>query len=448
MMRFRIGWSVAVLALNCYGAWAQDGKTWPQFRGADARGISGNDKLPDTWSTTQNVEWCIEVPGRGWSSPIVWDNQVIVTTAVSEEEMEAAKLGLYFGGERPKPDSVFEWKVMSFDVESGETLWDKTLHTAKPPMSVHVKNTYASETPVTDGEHIYAYFGNIGIFCLDMEGNVVWEKPVEPVMTLNGWGTGASPALHKDRLYIVNDNVEQSYLMALDKKTGDEIWRVEREEGSNWATPYVWENELNTQIVTPGTGKARSYDLDGNLIWSLEGMSLITVALPYAYDGLLYMTSGWIGDQNWRPIYAIKPDANGDISLKEGETSNDGIAWCQRMAAPYNPSTVIYEDRLYVLYDRGFFSCYNAKTGELIYDRERLRRGRAFTTSPWAYDGKIFCLNEYGTTFVIKAGDEFELLHMNELERDDMGMATPAMAHDRLFIRTEPKLYCIRDTSK
>jgi outer membrane protein assembly factor BamB len=233
-------------------------------------------------------------------------------------------------------------------------------------------------------------------------------------------------------------------LLALDKNTGEETWRVPRDEKSNWATPFVWETQQRTEIVTPGTGQVRSYDLDGNVLWTLKGMSSITIAMPYADKGLLYITSGYVGDPH-RPIYAIRPGAEGDISLKDGETSNESIAWYQRIAAPYNPSTLLYEGRLYVLYDRGLMACYNAVDGSVIYDRKRLPNGRAFTASPWLYDGKIFCLNEDGVTFVIEAGDEFRMLHTNPLKENEIYMATPAIAGDRLLIRGSEGLYCIRE---
>ena len=203
-----------------------------------------------------------------------------------------------------------------------------------------MKSSYASETPVTDGERVYCSFGNVGVFCFDLDGNEVWKLPVEPHKTRLGWGTAASPVLHRDRLYLVNDNDEDSYLLALDAKTGRQIWRVPRDEKSNWATPFVWENEKRTEIVTPGTGQVRSYDLDGKLLWSLKGMSSITIATPYEHEGLLYVSSGYVLDKS-RPIYAIRPGATGDISLKEESTSNDFIAWSQPKAAPYNPTTLI-----------------------------------------------------------------------------------------------------------
>ena len=249
--------------------------------------------------------------------------------------------------------------------------------------------------------------------------------------------------LHGDRLYVVNDNDEDSYLLALEKQTGREAWRVSRDEKSNWSTPFIWQNERRTEIVTPGTGKVRSYDLDGNLLWSLTGMSSITIATPYEHNGLLYLSSGYVQDPS-KPIYAIRPGATGDISLAEDQTSNEWIAWCQRKAGPYNPTTLIYDDRLFVLYDRGLLACFNARSGDAFYEPQRLPNGRAFTSSPWAYGGKVFCLNEDGETFVIKAGDKFELLHTNPLAEDDMCMATPAIAGNRLLIRTSARLYCIR----
>jgi outer membrane protein assembly factor BamB len=195
--------------------------------------------------------------------------------------------------------------------------------------------------------------------------------------------------------------------------------------------------------VTPGTGLVRSYDLDGKLLWSLAGMSGITIATPYEHNGLLYLSSGYVLDSK-KPIYAIRPGAAGDISLTDGASSNDFIAWSQLTAASYNPTSLVYDERLYVLYDMGLIACFDAKDGTQVFGVKRLPNGRAFTSSPWAYNGKIFCLNEDGVTSVLTAGDEFEVLHTNALAEDDMCMATPAMAGDRLIIRTSARVYCIQ----
>ena len=448
MPRFSFGLQTMSVILAAAAGLANAQTNWPQFRGPGSRGIAVGTALPDRWSASENVAWKTPLPGRGWSSPIVWGTKVFLTSVVNTGSAEEPKKGLYFGGNRlTPPDSVHQWKVYGLDLESGLVLWERQVHEGKPQTAIHLKNSYASETPVTDGERVYVLFGNLGVYCFDLDGNPLWNHPLEPHQTRFGWGQAASPVLHGDRLYVVNDNEDQSYLLALDKRTGAEVWRVARDEGSNWSTPLVWETDRRTEIVTPGSGKVRSYDLDGRLLWSLQGMSSITIATPYVDDGLLYVSSGYVMDP-LRPIYAIRAGAEGDISLTSSATTNTGIAWSQRRAAPYNPSTLVYDNRLYVLYDRGLFACYNSRDGAEIYEPQRLANGRAFTSSPWAYNGRVFCLNEDGVTFVLKAGDAFELLHTNALAEDDMCMATPAVAGDRLLIRTATRLYCIRDGAK
>ena len=421
---------------------------WPQFRGPGARGIASGTQVPDRWSATENVAWKTDLPGRGWSSPVVWGNKIFLTAVVNLGESEPPKKGLYFGGDRLEiPKSEHQWKVFCLDLATGKIVWEKTVQKGPPSTSIHLKNSFASETPVTDGERVYVAFGNVGLFAFDMDGKEVWSRKLEPRPTRYGWGTAASPVLHGDRLYFVNDNDKQSELLALDKRTGREIWRVARDEKSNWATPFVWESGQRAEIIAPGSGHVTSYDLDGKLLWSLTGMSTITIATPYTDGGLLYVSSGYVGDK-LRPLYAIRPGASGDISLKPGETSNAFIAWSNPTAAPYNPSTLVHDGRLYVLHDRGLVSCYDAKTGDMRYDRERLPNGFAFTSSPWVADGKIFCLNEDGVCFVLRAGDKFELLHTNKLLDDDMCMATPAPVGDKLLIRTAARLYCIQVARK
>lgn len=435
----------ALFSLLKVAAAAEPESNWPQFRGPGARGISDNSQLPEHWSATENVAWKRDIPGHSWSSPIVWGDRVFIVTAISSGETEAPKKGLYLGGERPNaPRPDHQWKMLCLGLNSGAVRWERTLHQGAPPQPVHLKNTFASQTPVTDGTRVYALIGNVGVFALDMDGHPAWSTPNAPQKTRYGWGPAASPVLHRDRLYLVNDNDEHSYLLALDKASGKEIWCTDRDEKSNWSTPCVWENDQRTEIVTAGTGAVRSYDLDGKLLWSLKGMSSITIATPYADSGLVYVTSGFIVDKT-RPIYAIRPGASGDISLPPGQTNNAGIAWCQPLAAPYNPSTLVYDGRLHVLYDRGELSAFNARTGAPLYTREKLPEGLHFTSSPWACKDRVFCLNEDGVTFVVRAGDKFELLHTNKLADDDMCMASPALAGDRLLIRTTARLYCIRN---
>jgi outer membrane protein assembly factor BamB len=401
--------------------------------------------LPSQWTATKNVRWSAALDGRGWSSPIVWGDRVIVTSAIPPAPPEDAKKGLYFGGERPNvADGEIRWAVTCFDAATGMTRWETVIARGPPPGPVHVKNSYASETPVTDGKRIYAAFAGIGIVCLDMDGRRVWEHRWQPRTMRAGWGPAASPVLHGDRLYVVNDNEDDSFVAALDAKTGCEIWRMARDEKSNWSTPFVWANGLRTELVTPGTGKTRSYSLDGSLLWELAGGSAITIATPYAAHGLLYVSSGFVLDRT-RPIWAIRPGRSGDLTLPTDETASAAIAWSRDDAAPYNPTTLVYGDELYVLADRGLLACYDARTGKQHYRKERLPEGRAFTASPWAYNGLVFCANEYGETFVVRAGPKFELLHTNLLGEDDMVMASPAIAGGRVFLRTDRRLYCLEN---
>lgn len=445
-MVYQLALITSLLLLTVFSTVAQT--NWPQFRGESSMGVGFNKNLPTEWGTNRNIAWKTEVPGWGWSSPIVWGEQIIVTSVIRDGVVEPPKKGLYFGGDRLMPaKDKHHWMVYGFDWDTGKKTWEKQIHEGSPGSSVHLKNTYASETPVTDGERIYAVFGNIGVFCLDLKGKELWSKKWAPHPTPHGWGTAASPVLHQNLLFIVNDNEEKSYIVALNKKSGDQIWRVERDEKGNWATPFIWRNDQRTELVVPGRNKVRSYDLNGKVLWELGGMSSIVIPTPFAKDGLLYVCSGYVGDKN-RPVFAVRPGGSGDISLKADETSSTFIAWSQKTAAPYNPSPLLYGDHFYVLFDFGFLSCRNAKTGIEIYDKQRINPegNSGFTASPWAYDDKVFCLSEDGDAFVFQAGPEYRLIGRNSL--DEMCMATPAIARDSLFIRTASKLYRIRNSSR
>jgi outer membrane protein assembly factor BamB len=428
------------LSIALPAADSPDLKQWPQFRGPGSTGVVDDPSLPDKWSQTENVAWKTAIPGVGWSSPIIWGERIFVTTVISSADVEKPKKGLYFGGERKAPTDEHRWMVYAVDFATGKIVWEKEAHRGVPG-SRHLKNSYASETPVTDGERVYVYFGNVGLFCYDFSGKLLWSNAAKPAPTRYGWGTAASPILDKGRLYLVHDNDEHSYLEALDAKTGKTIWRVDRDEKTNWATPYIWEHGGTKEIVTPGTGRVRSYDLDGKLLWQFGGMSSISIPTPFSSHGLLYIASGYVGDQV-RPVYAVKPGARGDLTLAAGQTSNEGIAWYLPQGGPYNPSPLVYGDYYYTLLDQGFLTCHEAATGKLVYGKQRMdRESSAFTASPWAANGKIFLLSEDGDTFVIQAGPEYKLLWKNSLE--EMSMATPAIARGSLVIRTASNLYRI-----
>lgn len=411
------------------------GENWPQFRGPGAMGVADDSRFPERWSETENVAWKTAVPGVGWSSPVVWGDRLYLTTVISEGPLEEPKKGLYFGGNRGKVNDVHRFLAVALDTKTGKVVWERELWKGVPPGSRHLKNSFASETPVTDGERVYFYFGQIGLFALDRAGKTVWMLPSKPVETRYGWGTASSPVLYQGRLYVVNDNDSASYLMAVDAKTGKMIWKTAREgEMSNWSTPFVWEHDGTAEIVTTGTVKNRSYDLDGKLIWEFGGMSSIVIPTPMTKYGLLYLTSGYVGDEN-RPVFVVKPGAKGTLT-------DSHIAWKLPQAGPYNPSPLLYGDYYFTLLDRGFLTCHDARTGKEIFGKQRIDpAAAAFTASPWASRGKLYLLSEDGDTFVVAAGPEFKVLGKNSL--DEFVMATPAIAGDSLYIRTATKVYKI-----
>jgi outer membrane protein assembly factor BamB len=427
---------IGVLFLAVAGASAQ--QRWPQFRGEQAGVAADNPALPESWSATENVAWKTAIPGTGWSSPVVWDDHIFVTAAVNTGAAEPIKAGPLRGGDVVKPAAPYKWMVYDVSFETGRIRWQKEVATSVPADGTHMKNTYSSETPVTDGERVYAYFGNLGIFAFDLTGRLVWSKPMGPFKFRSGWGSAASPVLHEGRLIVVNDNDTESFIAAYDAKTGRELWKQARETGSNWVTPYIWRNPGRTEVIVPGSIKTRSYGLDGKVLWELTGMSTIDIPTPFAAHGLLFINSGYVADA-LRPVYAIRPGAEGDISLKEGETSNAHIAWSNPTLGSYNPSSLVYGDIYYTLHDRGFVTANDARTGREIYGRQRLSaEASGFSASPWAYNGRIFAISEDGDTFIFAGGPEFKLIGKNSI--GERTLATPAVAGNSLVIRTASNL--------
>lgn len=438
---------VIVLALSALPR----AQNWPQFRGTQGGVAPDNPALPDTWSSTENIVWKLDMPGYAWSSPVVWGDHVFITSAINTSgEAPIRPSGEYLAGslggtmtfrDLATPKDVHRWMVYDVDFRTGKIRWEHQVQQATPTQARHQKNSYASETPVTDGERVYAYFSSAGLFAFDMNGKAVWSKPMDTLKTRTGWGGAASPVVYRDRVIIVNDNEERSFIAAFDAKIGKELWRVDRDEASAWSTPFIWENAQRTEIITKGTKKVRSYGLDGKLLWELSGMTTLDVPTPFARGGLLYLESGYPTDSK-KPAYAIRPGASGDITLKGDETSNQFVVWSNQSAGTYATSPVVYGDYYYTLLDRGFLTCHDAKTGKEIYPRQRVTAdATGFTASPWAYNGKIFAMSEDGDTFVIQAGPEFKVLGKNSL--DEMTLATPAVANGSLIVRTVSKLYRI-----
>ena len=423
-------------------------ENWPRFRGADATGAApDNAGLPTTWTNTENVKWVADVPGWGWSCPIVWGDRVFLTTVVSEEENLTPGKGLYLGeGVRDPAKGIHHWLVYCFDLNTGQEIWTQEAHTGQPKVPRHPKSTYAAETATTDGERLYALFGDLGLYCYDMDGKPLWSKKIEPKKTAQDYGAAASPVVHDGQVIVVYDNREESWIAAFDAISGDERWRTPREETHSWATPLVWTNDVRTEIVVNGYKRNRSYSLDGQLLWEFDGkMSSLVIPSPFAAHGLCYIASGYVGDDH-RPTFAVRPGASGDITPKGDFADSEFIAWYQGKSSPYNPSQIVYGDYLYTLYDRGFLTCHDAKTGTEIYGKQRLTPTGSFTSSPFAYNGNLFLLSEDGLTYVVRAGPEFEIVDRNAL--DELCMACPAVVGDKLLIRTASRLYCLTQGAK
>ncbi len=465
-LRFAAGSACAVLmAITTYG---QD-KGWPQFRGPESNPVGKHLKLAERWSKTENVEWAQDIPGRGWSSPIVTGGKIYITTATTDGKSKPPQIGTEYSNEYvaemqkeklPMAEIIkrvterdielphevtLHYFLYCLDLKTGKVEWQKEFYNGRPPGGRHRKNSFISETPVTDGKSIYVYAGNLGLYAFDLKGKQLWNTPLEANPIYLDFGTGSSPVLAGNLVVVLSDNEKQQYIAAFDKKTGKQAWRTNRDLGgagqprtrSSWTTPFVWQHPLRTEIVTIGPLTTVSYDLQGKELWRLTGMSAAPVPTPFAYDGLLHINGG-----RGRAIFAVRPGATGDISLKEGETSNQFVVWTQTRAGTYLSSSVAYQGAVYTLTENGILSRFDAKTGKQNYKTRIDPRATAFTTSPWAYNGKLFCLSEEGQTFVIGTDEEFKLLHVNEL--DDMAQATPALVGDRLLIRTEHKLYSIR----
>jgi outer membrane protein assembly factor BamB len=414
---------------------------WPQFRGSRGGVAPDDPRLPDSWSGSENVVWRADIPGVAWSSPVVWDGQIFVTSAINSSGDATPKPGLYGSTQVTNATIPVRWMVYAIDFATGKIRWERELAKMIPRGPTHEKNSFATETPATDGERLYVYFGSIGLFALNMKGDILWAREMPPVKMRTGWGTASSPVVHNGRVYIVNDNDTQSFLAAFDAQTGTELWRVPRDEGSNWSSPLIWENDRRTEIVTAGADKVRSYSLEGKLLWEMRGLTWITIPTPIESDGLLYVSAGYLNDPV-RPTFAIRPGASGDISLKDGETRNEYIAWFNPRLAGYSPSPMVYQGYYYVLLDRGLLICHDAKTGKPIYGAKRITADSSgFSASPWAYNGKIFALSEDGDTFVIEAGPDFKVVGKNSL--GEMTLATPAVARGSVIIRTLSRLYRI-----
>jgi outer membrane protein assembly factor BamB len=468
----RAGLVTGLLALMAIttGAVAPD-NDWPGFRGPHADGVAPAATLPTTWSKTTNVRWTVDVPGRGWSSPVIWKNVVYLTSAISNKPFKQPSPGLYGNdyiaelrakgvppaevnrlvrerdNEIPEESDEIRYMLFAFDAPTGKLLWEREVYKGMPFGGRHRKNTYSSETPFTDGERLYVSFGqNIGMFAFTLDGTPLWKKTWPPQRIYLDFGTASSPVVHDGKVFLLQDSEQESFLTALDAKTGEQLWRTARaSEGllhSSWNTPYIWKHAARTEVVVTGHRSVRSYALDGTELWRIV-IPGTTMPTPSAFsaNGMLYVGTGAQGGDASRPFFAIRPGASGDISLKPEETSNTFIAWSHPRASGYTPSPVLAGGRLYLLHDTGIMAVLDAETGKELYKARVGGIGHTFSASPLVVGNHLYFLDEEGTMIVVEPGAEYKEIAQNSL--DEMTLASPAVADNSLFIRTEAKLYRI-----
>jgi outer membrane protein assembly factor BamB len=421
-----------LLFLCAVSAMAQN---WPSFRGPQASGVADNQNLPVRWDVARgtNVVWKLEIPGVAHSSPIVWGDRIFVTTAVSSRPDASFKRGLYGAGDASDDNTVQNWKVLCVERKSGKLLWERTAYEGVPKEKRHMKSTYASSTPATDGRVVVAFFGSQGLYAYDFEGKLLWKRDLG---RLNvgaydapdyEWGTASSPVIWGDFVIVQCDQQKGSFLMALDRTSGSVVWKTERDELPSWGTPNVYPGKNGPELVTNGSNFIRGYDpKTGKELWRVGGSSKITAPTPvYSGDTIIVAS----GRRPEAPIFAIRAGGKGDV------------AWHKEQRGPYMPTPLIYGKYLYILGNAGVFDCYDFVTGAEVYRQRIPHQGSGFSGSPVASDGRIYLPSEDGDIFVVKAGAEFELLGRNEM--GEPLMATPAISAGIIFVRTQHTLWAI-----
>jgi len=443
LLHFALFISIASLAQSEYM------EQWPQFRGPFASGIVESNLIPDRWdvNTGENILWKKLIPGLGHSSPVVWGNRLFITTSISGSGSDSLKVGLYGDIDEVGDRSEHEFRVYCIDKRSGEILWERLAHKGVPVTERHTKSSHANPTPAINGSYVVAFFGSDGLYCYDFEGKLIWKKDfgrinagpyTDPDVE---WGFASSPIIHENRVIIQCDIVGDGFLASLDLETGKEIWRTSREDVATWSTPNFLNKYGERQIVVNGFSHIGGYDFDtGKELWRLSNGGDAPIPTPFFAHGLIYIHGS---HGRYQPIFAIRPEARGDLTLDRESTTSANIVWSIKRGAAYIPTNLVYGDYLYNLRMNGNLTCFNALTGELIY-KERIPEAMGITASGVASNGKLYYSLEQGDVVVVKAGPEFELLSRNPM--DDLMMASPAISEDMLFFRTQHYLVAVGDS--
>jgi outer membrane protein assembly factor BamB len=437
-LTFTILFTVFVISISF--AQSKNADNWTQWRGPLSKGVAIKGNPPTEFSETKNLKWKTEIPGKGHATPIVWEDKIVVLTAVETDEViEPEETSEEEGGggrmRGVSTNVVHDFKVILVNRKDGKIIWQKTVANELPLESTHNLGSWASNSPCTDGEFIYAYFGSRGLFCLDFEGNIIWERDFGQMEKHASFGEGASPYLFGDRIFIQWDHEGDSYLYAIDKKTGKDIWKLKRDERTSWSSPFVVEANGKTQVITSATTNIRSNDFEtGELLWTSTGLTRNVIPNPIFENGILYVTSGFRG----AAMQAI------DLSKARGDISTtDAIIWKYDVETPYTPQPVLMNGKLYFLrVNNGYISCLNAKDGSVFYTREKLEGITTIFSSPTGVANRLYIAAQ-DICLVIKAGENFEIIASNTLE--DNFHASPVIVGNQLILRGFKSLYCFEE---
>jgi outer membrane protein assembly factor BamB len=428
--------------LICFSALAAD-DDWSRWRGPNYDGVARGG-APIEWSASENIAWKVTIPGRGFSSPILWGNKIFLTTAIPTG-LEAPAQSEGSGGRRGAGGGIGAGKehrfvVMCIDRNTGKTVWERVATTATPHEGYHGRyGSFASNTPATDGKYLYAFFGSRGLYAYDLDGKLIWKKDFQPMRMRLQFGEGVAPVIDGNTLYLKFDQEQGSHLLALDKRSGKELWRADRDEQSSWSEPLVVTHDGRKQVIVSASNKVRAYDpADGKIIWETSGLGSNVIPAPVTTAGMVYVMSG----HREPNLLAVKLGREGNL------TGTDAIAWTNDRGNSYTAAPVLHDGKLYFISDNGMLSCLNAATGEAYYKQQRLPKPYNFKSSPVAADGKLYLATEEGDVVVVKMGEKYEVLATNTIA-DDMHIATPAIAGGSIYLRGHnaqgnSTLYCIR----
>ena len=455
-----------------------DEQNWARWRGPYDNGMAVGD-APIYWSDTENIKWKVDIPGKGHSSPVIWENKIFITTAIPTEPVPEVSSHFRPQGNRGVPPAAprgergqlnggpgghgppggdpshmrkagpgrgmslgeaggieHKFVVLCLDKNTGQFLWERTVNVAKPHEGYHARyGSFASHSPITDGKRVYAYFGSRGVYAFDLEGNLVWEKDLGKMEKILQFGEGTAPVLHEDKLILKRDHQGDSFIVALDKRTGQELWRRPRDEITSWSAPLVVEHNGRKHVIVSATGKTRSYDFEtGEVIWEAAGLGRNVIPNPVHQDDIVIVMSGFRNPN----LLAIRLGGQGDL------TDSDAILWTNQRANSYTPSPVLHDNKLYFVTDNGFMSCFNAKTGEPYYQQVRLPKPYRFKSSPVGANGKLYLSTEDGDVLVLKMGEEYEVIATNTLEGQSF-ISSPAIVSSEIFLRSETTLFCVHE---